>query len=258
MAVTLKYQGFSQVKTSNGNQTVQIYIGLENQIKKFASKYQIGSTSKIGTLQNINVVQDEGPFWLCELTWSTQKDSNGNDIADGTLAESKMSTLSIRMMSMPLESHPNYRTNWNYILIGLQGAVLPVWWATQTTGNVSDPSIYKWVRDVNEIPLEAENGRYWVMLANKMKKGVECYQMPIYQLTELSRHNSKSSAGWAVANKIGKISMPSNGDFGVVAKNGGNWLCEGGSVTYNGKKWQASCTFAHAPGEGWDLDLYKI
>ena len=259
MAVTLKYQGYSKSKTTDGNNTTEIYIGLKEQIQSFAQSQTLGSTGSLGTLENITIQQDEGPFWNCELQWSTEKDSNGNDIGDGTLSQSKMSTLSIRMMTMPLQSHPKYRTNWNYILIGLQGASVPSWWSTQTDGDVSDPNIYKWVRDISEIPIQKDQatGKKWKMLKKKTKGGVECYQRPIYELTEISRHNSKNSAGWAVAKKIGKIASPSNGDFGVVKKNGGNWLCEGGAVSYNGKKWQASCTFAHAPGEGWDNDIYK-
>lgn len=258
MAITLKYQGFAKNKTSDGNTTTQVYIGLQQQIKQYAESLVLNSISQLGTLQSISLSQDEGPFWNCQLQWSTEKDSSGNDIGDGTLSQSKMSSLSIRMMSMPLESHPNYKTNWNYILIGLQGTSVPSWWDSQTDGDVSDPKIYKWVRDISEIPIQpdAATGKKWKQLKKKTKGGVECYQVPIYQLTEISRHNGKNSAGWAVAKKIGKIAKPSNGDFGVVSKNGGNWLCEGGSISYNGKKWQASCTFAHAPGDGWDEDLY--
>lgn len=43
--------------------------------------------------------------------------------------------------------------------------------------------------------------------------------------------------------------------FGIVKKLGGNWLCEGGSVSYDGKYWIATCTYAHSP-DGWDQDLY--
>lgn len=259
MPITLKYQGYNRSKSSDGSTTTQVYIGLEKQIKDYAESFVLNSTSSLGTLQSITLNQDEGPFWTCELQWSTEKDSNGNDIGDGTLSESKMSTLSIRMMSMPLESHPKYRTNWNYILIGLQGVSVPSWWSTETDGDVSDPRFYKWVRDISEIPTQPDSttGRRWKQLRKKTKGGVECFQVPIYQLTEISRHNSKNSAGWAVAKVIGKIAKPSNGDFGVVKKNGGNWLCEGGSVSYNGKKWQASCTYAHAPGNGWDDDIYS-
>jgi hypothetical protein len=32
-------------------------------------------------------------------------------------------------------------------------------------------------------------------------------------------------------------------------------LCEGGSISFNGKYWLASVTYAHSP-VGWDKDLY--
>lgn len=44
---------------------------------------------------------------------------------------------------------------------------------------------------------------------------------------------------------------------GIVDKLGGDWLCEGGSISYDGKYWIAQCTYAHSPEKtGWDKDLY--
>ena len=259
MSIELKYQGYNRSKTSDGNVTTQTYVGLEEEIKTYAEGLTLGATSTLGTLQNVTIQQDEGPFWSCSLQWSTEKDSNGNDIGDGTLSQSKMSTLSVRSMSMPLESHPQYRMHWNHILIGLGKPGVPSFWSSANAKNSGitqeTAKKYRWVKEYSEIPIEKTDGKTWSVVKQKTKPGIECYTYPIYQLTEVSRHNSKSSAGWAVRKKIGKISSPSNGDFGVKSKNGGNWLCEGGSISYNGKKWQATCTFAHSP-DGWDTDLY--
>ena len=59
----------------------------------------------------------------------------------------------------------------------------------------------------------------------------------------------------SMAGKAMRGNTISNGDFGIVKKLGGNWLCEGGSVSYDGKYWIATCTYAHSP-DGWDKDLY--
>lgn len=61
-----------------------------------------------------------------------------------------------------------------------------------------------------------------------------------------------------MAKRAGRVSSPSQGDFGITANFGGNWLCEGGSVSYDGKYWIATCTYTHSPSKnGWDEDLYK-
>lgn len=93
-------------------------------------------------------------------------------------------------------------------------------------------------------------------LPQRQSHGVESFDYPIYELTESSKHSSPTQAGWAVTQKSGKIAEPVNGDFGIVSKLGGNWLCEGGTVSYDGKYWIATCTYAHSP-EGWDTDLYQ-
>ena len=94
-----------------------------------------------------------------------------------------------------------------------------------------------------------------VLSSKRPSLGIETFDYPIYELSEQSKHTSQKQAGWAVAKKSGRIADPSNGDFGIVKKLGGNWLCEGGSVSYDGKYWIATCTYAHSP-DGWDKDLY--
>lgn len=59
----------------------------------------------------------------------------------------------------------------------------------------------------------------------------------------------------AVHYKAQRICHPLNGDFGITKKYGGNWLCEGGNVSFDGKHWVASLTYLYSP-TGWDTDLY--
>lgn len=212
-----------------------------------------GTYSDYGTLRSVKIEQDEGLFWVCTLEWSTEKDNNtGNEYPEGSSYGPKYSTLTVRMNSMPLENKRGYRTNWNYHLAAKKGtSSVPKWWDTtkELALSDSDADKYRWIREPGEIP------EGWKIIKKKTKPGVECWQLPIYELTENSKHGSSKSAGWAVAKKSGKISNPSNGDFNITSKLGGNWLCEGGSVQYDGKNWIATCTFAHSP-TGWDKDLY--
>ena len=64
-------------------------------------------------------------------------------------------------------------------------------------------------------------------------------------------------ASWALSNRAGLIATPQNGDFDIVKKYGGNWLCEGGNVSYDGNYWIATCTYTHSPDkDGWESKLY--
>lgn len=164
------------------------------------------------------------------------------------------------MLSLPLQKSKNYKVNWNYHLATRGSQPLPDWWYTAKTTLLSDADAqnYKWCKDISELPTQtgSDGKKIWKIFKRKTKEGVESWSYPIYQLTETSKHSSKAQAGWCVSAKSGKIDHPDNGDFGIVQKLGGNWLCEGGSISYDGKHWIASRTYAHSP-DGWDADLYS-
>lgn len=87
--------------------------------------------------------------------------------------------------------------------------------------------------------------------------GVDSYDFPIYELTESSKHGSQKQAGWAIAKKAGKIAKPENGDFDITTKFKGDWLCEGGTISYDGRYWVATVTYTHSPDkDGWNKHLY--
>lgn len=206
----------------------------------------------------MNLGQDEGPVWYAELEWGIEYDSEGNPQPAGDNYGPKQSSLNVRMLSLPLENRANYHTNWNHALIGLGTDTVPDWWATASDLVISgdtDFKIYRWIKEASEIPLEKTDGKSWKMLREKTMPGVESYDFPIYELTESSKHTTQDKAGWAIAERSGLIAEPTNGDFDIVNKLGGNWLCEGGSVNYDGKYWIATCTYAHSP-DGWDERLY--
>lgn len=99
--------------------------------------------------------------------------------------------------------------------------------------------------------------RYWRPIKAMTKPGVTCYMVPTYEMTEYGKHDDKSKAGWAVSNRIGKTVKPKKGDFGIDNKLEGNWLCEGGSISHNGKFWVSELTYLFSGnGRNWDEDLY--
>lgn len=255
MSVNKDYQGFSKTVSSNGFTVEETYKGYKAECETFMNGYSIGQTSTAGygTLKNIQFSQSDGPFWTVTLEWSTERDSNGNLTPDGTSYGPTQSSVTVRMLSLPLQSKWNYETRWNYILASKGNLPEPTWWSTATNLDIpaADAQNYKWYKEAGEIPSDG----VWKMCKGKTMPGVECWTKPIYELQEMSKHNSQTQAGWAISSKSGKIADPINGDFGIKKLLGGNWLCEGGSISYDGKHWIATCTYAHSP-DGWDTRLY--
>lgn len=78
---------------------------------------------------------------------------------------------------------------------------------------------------ISECP-SLPNGRHWNKIGSMIKPGVEFFNYPVYELTEYSQARTASQASWMLKRAAGKITKPLNGDFDVVKKFGGNWLCE--------------------------------
>ena len=79
-----------------------------------------------------------------------------------------------------------------------------------------------------------------------------------FSLKEMSKHVDKMKASWCVQQRAGRIAKPLNGDFGITGNWGGDWLCQGGSVSFDGKYWVAVLTYLWSGDyKGWDEDLYK-
>ena len=166
------YKGLSKTENSNGKTTTETYKGSKEACENFAHGYSIGQTSENGTLASIRIEQDEGPFWTCELEWNVEYDANGNEIPKGSSYGPKQSSLTVRMLSLPIESRKNYRTNWNYHLIALGTNTVPSWWGTAKTTSLtseSDIQTYRWIKEASEIPTEKTNGKTWRMIKQKTK-----------------------------------------------------------------------------------------
>lgn len=160
----------------------------------------------------------------------------------------------------------NYRTNWNHILIQLTNienydGQCPLWWTTAQTTDIPEEDVkkYKWISDISELPnpsdtVMIDDETYaWTVIQDKQKPGVESFDYPIYEIIESGEYSSERKASWVIQKAAGKIfTKPELGNFGIT---GGNWLCEGGSVNFNGAKWVATRTWTHSP-QGWDTDLY--
>lgn len=178
------------------------------------------------------------------------------------------------MLSMPIEGHPNYKTNWNYYLIGLgeNTKTVPAWWSTATDTFI-DPTTedfkkYRWIKSLSEIPTEkdAETNSYWQIVKSSgenaqvckpQKPGLETYDKAVYTITEISRYSSKSKAGWAVSEALNSVvAKPKKGDFNI--QNEGDWKVDSASIYHDGKKWCSKLVYTlSGDAKGWDKMIYN-
>ena len=139
---------------------------------------------------------------------------------------------------MPIEGHPNYKTNWNYYLIGLgeNAQTVPAWWSTATDTFIDPTSEdfkkYRWIKSLSEIPTEkdAETNSYWQIV-----KG----------------------SGWAVSEALNSVvAKPKKGDFNI--QNEGDWKVDSASIYHDGKKWCSKLVYTlSGDAKGWDKMIYN-
>lgn len=255
----------------------------------YMNTHKVGQVSiEYGSLDDLKMTQDVGPFWNVTTVW--KKDISGEEevAADDNFGPTK-STLSMSAMSMPVESHKNYEMIWNNNFYSTK-AISQMSDAEKTVANgfistskghspdgslintitdayTYDPAVvtidwthpyFCFAKSENECPSLRDNHR-WFIYKWMTKPGVDSFTYPTYTLTERSKNNTKEKAGWMMTKKAGKISHPLYSDFGITEMLSGNWLCEGGSIEYDGNYWITTRNFTHSPDilDGWDPQLYE-
>lgn len=272
MAVTIKYGSKRVDRTQKSTRTSITWQGTEAEIDAFSATLLFGSyTAGRGQLTDKNKSHAEGPIYNLDLTYTEDYDDSGNVVNSDTLTGPYTQKLQARMISMPLETHQNYRARWNYYLIGRNeySSIIPLWWSTASDTFItpsaaedSDYQNYRWVKALSEIP-EPETGKLWAIVkygttvCRPTKPGVESYDKAFYVITETGEHKNKTQAGWATAILVNKIvSAPLLGDFGLTST-GYDWKVDDIDVSYNGKRWVANRTYTMSgDANGWDTELY--
>lgn len=108
----------------------------------------------------------------------------------------------------------------------------------------------------------------WKTVWKQWKPGIDHYDIATYVLTESGRYNSKSNCSWCIK-QGGMLAFPFMGDFGIQAyyhpamsgitssqPPSAYWRCQGGTIEYDGKYYNASCKYIWSPDpKGWDLDI---
>lgn len=264
----IKYRGVTREKSSDEFITTIIYQGSKEVCEEALKHFRVNTTNKeYGNLESVRMTQDAGPFWNIEVHYSTE-----NDTSKGSGYGPNQSELNVRMISMPLESKKNYHKRWNFNLYATKkNAPTPDFWNTADYENDGirgdyeygggDPSqapkgaYYCWGKNYSDCPALPQ-GSNWFKIKKMTKPGIESYDYPSYELTERNKHTTQQRAGWAIAKKSGKIAKPENGDFGITSKYGGDWLCEGGTISWNGRYWESQISYLYSP-TGWDQSIYN-
>lgn len=250
----VKFQSRVTERGTDGITTTIVWNGSKEEMAAIAAGMPIGFCTDDGQLKSVRVYQESPRIWHCEQRFTFASDGELTEKPDNAYGK-KSAQLKGSMLSMPLESHKNYLTCWNYYLAGAPNInTTPAWakTATDTVISADDSQKYAWIKTPGELPKD-ENG-HWHILANPIKPGVENYDVATYSITETARFRSANAAGRMVANNLNKIGKPDN-TFGIRK---GNWKCDDASISWNGNDWLATLTWTLSGNEaGWDRDLYE-
>lgn len=111
----------------------------------------------------------------------------------------------------------------------------------------------------------------WRVAFYPRKPGVDHYEIATYVLTESGRYNSRNNCSWCIK-QGGGLAFPFMGDFGIQAyyhpamsnitssqPPSAYWKCQGGTIEYDGKYYNASCKYTWSPDpKGWDLEINRF
>lgn len=254
--VQIKEQGFSQSCTSDSLQTTITYESRKPVLtanvwtpKNQSGPWRCGANYTFGRLDSVNIQPGDGPFFTATLTYTQPLSTQYIETVDNDNDEATTNSLSIKMLSLPLEKAPRYSYTWNHILIGLSGydATSAFWDANSgaiTTGITRQTAIelynnnsdcMRWINDVSQLPTQPEQkitttpsetpgedpvttkaSYKWYILFDKTKPGVEYFQIPTYEITESTKHKGRNNAAWCAAQRSGRLKFPTYGDFGLT------------------------------------------
>ncbi len=249
----LKHKSVVRSADSGGESYREIYYGTREEVEERSAGLTIGDRDQSGEYELVSwrTRQIGGPVYEIELLWENLNAGSNLRFLIGRHGP-KEHTLDVTVMAVPLERHPDYRTNWNYCLAAKETDEVPEWWATATDPVLTavQRTSYRWVKTPHAI---TSLGESWHLVKMPVLKS-ESWLMPSYTITEFSRHCTLRDASWAAAACAGKICAPALGDFGV---NVANWLNLGGQIHPDGRRYIAKVIYKGSPDpSGWDDTLY--
>lgn len=203
------------------------------------------------------ISQKSPSLWQCEIQYTAAADGITITSPEENEYGKKSCQVHGSMLSIPLESHKDYRTNWNYYLASKPGVTtVPTWWKTATdpllTGE--DAANYAWIKSTGEVPTDPKTGKRWNLLKDPQKPGMDHYDFATYSITETARYHTPAQAGEMIRGCLNRIGKPCE-TFGLDS---GDWKCDACDISWNGRNWIATRTWTLSGGEdGWDKEIYQ-
>ena len=146
--MVIKHQSRVKAQNGEGQNTTVVYQGEQTEMLELQAASPIDESGEYGRLKSSRVYQESPKIWCCELQY--ESDGSGEFAAPPAKAWGKKSAqLRGSMLSLPLESHKDYLTNWNYYLAAAPGIIdVPEWWETakKTVIDGSESQKYRWVK----------------------------------------------------------------------------------------------------------------
>ena len=250
----LKHKSVVRSTNSGGTSYRETYYGTREEVENRSAELTIGDQDESGEYELVSwrTRQVGGPVYEIELAWEDPNSGSNLQFLIGRHGP-KEHMLDVTVMSVPLERHSDYRTNWNYCLAAKGTDTVPAWWPTATDPvlTAEQRTNYRWVKTPQAV---VSLGESWHLLKMPVMNS-ETWLMPSYTITEYSRHSSLRDASWATAACAGKIGTPALGDFGVGAA---NWLNLGGQIHPDGRRYVAKVIYKASPDPaGWSSILYE-
>ena len=176
----IKYQSIQDERSESGRSDSITYYGSYEEMSALLEEQQISPEDSGRKVVSAMVSQSEGDLWQCEIKYQNSLGNPSVSAPDDSYGK-KSAQLSGGMLSMPLESHKEYRVCWNHYLAAVKEVTaVPSWWNTATSAvlNDSDGARYTWLKSISELPVGKDNnGKEWRILKDPLKPGVESYDV---------------------------------------------------------------------------------
>ena len=195
-----------------------------------------------------------GPgYTVVSLYWASSLSDPGSismSRADGTIE----SDLSIDLVEKQIESHASYKMYWNYDLwqsaVEDPGMIAPVWATTATDASDTNGVDYAWSKN-KPAPLGDGSQKVWWKIVDRIKAGVEAYQVAQPVVTARKYCKAKATAIAYLRTSVAKAAPPTGYGWGETAS---NWLAYPIGIANDGEFWVAQNEYRYA--NSWDSDLY--
>ena len=251
----IKHQSRIKERTRSAVKNTLVYQGSFEEMAEIQEENAVDVVNgEIGRITSSRIYQTGASIWECELV--SELDNSGNAvIPPDTAFGQKSAQLHGSMLVMPLESHPDYKTAWNYYLFAAPGVQnFPAWWGTATDTLISEEESekYAWGKTLADAP--ATGKKRWRSIKKPFMPGVDTYDASTYSLTISARFASFSAGCKMVANVLNTVHTSPGVDTGIT---GGDWKCDDGTVVWHEKYWLATLTWTRSGGKsGWNNRLY--